>query len=139
MIKKIIKSNDSLPIGLDVIRVISGVIIFSFGLEIFDSAQIAGYTEWLTDVHMPLPKVMAYVGKLSELIFGLCLAIGFLTRLSTVPLMITMCVINFVMLDGSLRTEPFYLLLIFASFFFVGSGSISLDSFIYKRKTSINH
>jgi len=134
MIKILLKSNESLPKGLDVVRVISGAIIFSFGLEIFNSDQVAGYISWLTDVGMPLPFIMAYVGKLSELIFGFFLAIGFLTRISTLPLMITMCVINFIMLEGSLRTEPFYLLLIFASFFFLGSGSVSIDFLINKNK-----
>jgi len=135
MIKKLLKSNNTLPIGLDIIRAISGGIIFSFGLEIFNSEQMTGYTEWLTAVGMPLPDIMAYIGKLSELIFGCCLTIGLLTRFSTIPLMITMCVINFIMLDGNPLSQPFYLLLIFASFFFLGSGKISIDFLIDKRKS----
>ena len=135
MIKKLLKSNDTLPIGLDIIRVISGGIIFLFGLEIFSSEQMTGYIQWLTDVGMPLPNIMAYIGKLSEIICGLCLAIGLFTRISAIPLMITMCVINFIMLDGNLLSQPFYLLLIFASFFFVGSGKISIDFLIDKRKS----
>jgi len=134
MLKKLLKSNGSLPIGLDVVRMMSGGIIFSFGLEIFDAGQMGGYTEWLTDVGMPMPHTMATVGKLSEIVCGLCLAIGLFTRLSAVPLMITMAVINFIMLDGNIRNGPFYLLLIFASFLFVGGGKFSLDYMLEKRK-----
>ena len=133
MIRELIKSNDTLPVGLDIIRVISGLIIFSFGWEMFNSDQMAGYFEWLTKVGMPLPTIMAYIGKSSELICGLCLALGLYTRLSAIPLMITMCVINFIMLDGNIRTDSFYLLLIFTSFFFIGGGKLSIDSLLQRR------
>ena len=72
---------------------------------------------------MPLPLAMTYLGKMAELICGFCL-------------MITMCVINFIMLEGKMRTEPFYLLLIFACFFFVGSGKISADFLIEKKMST---
>lgn len=124
--------------GLDIIRIISGGIIFTYGLEIFDGEQIDGYTQWLTDVGVPWPGTMAYIGKLAELVCGIFLAIGLLTRLSTIPLIMVMCVINFIMLDGNPRSEPFYLLLIFASFLFNGSGKISVDYLLEQRKQSSN-
>lgn len=123
-----------LPAGLDIIRIISGGIIVSFGLEVLDPEQINGYRQWLSEVGMPFPGIMVYVGKLAELICGCGLAIGLFTRLCSIPLMITMCVINFVMLEGDIRTDSFYLLLIFASFFFAGSGKISVDYLLAKRK-----
>ncbi len=135
MIKKLLKSSDTLPIGLDVVRAISGAIICSFGLEMLDAEQMSGYTEWLTDVGMPFPQIMGYIGKLAELICGLCLALGLFTRISALPLMITMVVINFIMLDGDLRSQPFYLLLIFAAFLFVGGGRLSLDFWIENRRS----
>ena len=133
--KKLLKANNKLPIGVDIIRIVSGGIIVSFGFEVFNAEQMAGYMDWLTNVGMPLPGPMAYIGKLSELIFGCCLLIGLFTRISTVPLMITMCVINFIMLEGDLRTQPFYLLLLFGSFFFLGSGRISIDFLRDKKKS----
>lgn len=127
---KILQPNSKLHIGLDIIRILVGGIIISFGLEILDTEQMEGYTEWLNKVGMPLSEFMAYIGKLSEVVFGTLLLIGLFTRLSTVPLMATMFVVNFIMLEGSIRSQPFYLLLLFMCFFFIGSGRLSADFFI---------
>ena len=64
------------------------------------------------------------------------LLMGLFTRLSTIPLMITMCVVNFIMLDGSILTQPFYLLLLFACFFFIGSGKLSVDFILSGYRSS---
>lgn len=124
--------------GLDIIRIISGGIIISFGLEIMNPEQISGYIEWLTDIGIPFPKVMTYIGKFSEIICGLFLVVGFFTRFSCIPLMITMFVVTFIMLDGKIKTDSFYLFLIFACFFFIGSGKISIDYLIKRKKTKKN-
>ena len=90
VVGKLLKTNEMLSPGLDIIRIISGGIIFTYGLEIFDGEQIGGYTQWLTDVGVPWSETMAYLGKLAELICGIFLAIGLLTRLSTIPLITVM-------------------------------------------------
>ncbi len=137
MLQKLL-SNKTFFYGLDIIRIVIGGIIISFGLEILNPDQIAGYIEWLTDIGMPFPITMTYIGKLSEIIFGIFLAIGFLTRISSIPLMITMFVVTFVMLDGKIKTGSFYLLLLFACFFSIGSGKISVDYLIEKKKMNNN-
>jgi len=126
--KKLLQTNYQIPVGLDIIRVITGCIIISFGFEIFNSETMAGYQQWLGEVGVPFPKLMAKVGKLAELICGFGLTIGLFTRFCAIPLMLTMVVVNFIMLDGNLRSEPFYLLLLFTIFLFSGSGKISIDS-----------
>ncbi|MEN0003792.1 MAG: DoxX family protein [Bacteroidota bacterium] len=127
MIKKLLQPNANLHVGLDVIRILIGGIIISFGTEMLSAEQMGGYTEWLTKVGMPFPGFMAYVGKLSELIGGAFLLVGLFTRLSAIPLIATMFVVNFIMLEGSIMSEPFYLLLLFACFFFMGGGKLSVD------------
>ncbi len=134
MLKNLLRPNDKLPIGMDIVRILSGAIIVSFGMEIMDPENIVGYTEWLTDIGLPFPNSMAYLGKLAELIFGLFLTVGLFTRISTIPLIITMCFINFIMLEGKIRSDTIYLALLFACFFFVGSGKISIDFLIGKSK-----
>lgn len=129
---KLVQPNPELHIGLDIIRMITGGIIVSFGLEIFDTEQMDGYTQWLGEVGMPFPGFMAHLGKLSELGCGALLLIGLFTRLSAIPLIITMFVVNFIMLDGSIRTQPFYLLLLFSCYLFAGGGKWSVDYWMKK-------
>lgn len=132
---KLLQPNPQLPIGVDIIRMLAGGIIISFGIEIFNAEQMAGYTEWLGSVGMPLPGIMAYVGKVAELVGGALLLVGLFTRFSTLPLIATMFVVNFIMLEGKIRTEPFYLLLLFACFLFIGSGRLSIDFLLHGKGT----
>lgn len=53
MLKKLLKYNPMLPIGLDIIRILCGGIIITYGLEIFNSEQILVYAEWLVIVKTP--------------------------------------------------------------------------------------
>lgn len=136
MWKKLIKTNHTLPAGWDVVRLLSGILIIQYGLEIAKPNFMAGYTEWLTDLGMPFPAFMPYVGKVAELVGGVFLAAGFLTRLSAIPLILTMAFINFVMLEGALQSGPFYLLLLFACFLVAGSGRWSVDHLLGNRSPS---
>ncbi|MCI4671799.1 MAG: DoxX family protein [Bacteroidia bacterium] len=133
--RKLLQFNPNLHVGMDLIRVLLGGIIISFGIEIFSAEQMVGYTEWLTKVGIPLPGFMAYLGKVAELVGGALLLVGLFTRLSSIPLIITMFVVNFIMLDGNIRSEPFYLLLLFLIYLFVGSGKLSLDFLIGRKKS----
>jgi putative oxidoreductase len=135
MISKLL-SQGTYYFGIDIIRIITGGIIISYGLEIMNSKKMAGYIEWLNDVKVILPETMAYIGKFSELIFGLFLLLGFLTRLSSIPLIITMFVVTFIMLKGEIDSSSFYLLLLFTCFLFTGSGKISIDYLIRKKKSN---
>lgn len=134
MISRLLAQTTIYPLGLAVIRVVAGGIICSYSWEMFNNEIMSGYQTWLTDVKVPFPQIMAYVGKMGELIGGVGLLLGLFTRLAVLPLIATMIVINFVMLDGALRSEPFYLLLLFAVFFFVGGGKYSIDQLLVERQ-----
>ncbi len=72
----------------------------------------------------------------SHLIGGIFIAIGFLTRLSVIPIFITMTVAFFIAHDGQPFTQkelPFvYWLLCFPVFIF-GSGRYSIDNLLFKK------
>ncbi|MEM1220583.1 MAG: DoxX family protein [Bacteroidota bacterium] len=136
--QKLVQPTLALHPGVDLIRMLAGGIILSYGLEILDHEQMAGYTQWLGDVGMPLPGFMAYVGKVAELVGGAFLVLGLFTRFSAIPLIATMFVVNFIMLDGNIRTEPFYLLLLFLSFAFLGSGKLSVDAWLQRNTLQSN-
>src|SRR5215204_1679438 len=129
MKKFIYTPNGMWETGAVILRVIAGLTIFKYGLEIFSVDKMNGYTSWLTDLKFPYAEVMAYTGKVCEFAGGLLMALGLFTRLAAIPLIITMAVIGLIMgepeflaADGSIL-----LLVIFLHFFFTGPGKVSLD------------
>jgi len=133
MLKSFLFANKPYDLGLTIVRIFLGITIIPYGLEMFQAEAMSGYTSWLTDKSVPLPGFMAYVGKVAELVGGLCLLFGLFTRLSAVFLMITMAVITFVMSGGSTTDYTFMLLVLFAVYLFAGGGKYSLDALINKR------
>jgi putative oxidoreductase len=92
--------------------------------------------DWLTDVNFPLPQVMAYVGKWAELVGGILLAFGFLTRFDCFILIINMAVITFVMGEGKVfgnEQHSFLFLLLFVVFLIQGGGKWSVDYVLFKN------
>ena len=128
------------PFGIDslaIIRIFTGILILLHGKMVFDSQIMNGMAESLSkDMGMPFPLLMAYLAKGSEFFGGLLLALGFLTRFVTIPLTITMTVAAFVAHHGQITGDgehAFLFLLIFAVFFFIGSGKWSVDYLLKRR------
>jgi uncharacterized membrane protein YphA (DoxX/SURF4 family) len=84
-----------------------------------------------------MPALMAYIGKLAELLGGISLVLGFGIRWTAVPAMIAMLVINFIMGDGHLWGNTFMAFLLLLVFFILGDGSWSLSSLLQKRKDKL--
>jgi putative oxidoreductase len=136
--QKILSSNPwHFQLGLNLIRIITGLLMVYHGAEVLDPKKISDYANWLTDLHFPAPSLMAYLGKGAEFIGGILFTVGLLTRLATVALAITMAVITFGMGSGKFLTEdqhPFMFLLMFILFFFTGAGKISFDYLLFSKK-----
>ena len=131
MIKKLLSIN---PVGIDIlsiIRAFAGVLILLHGKIVFDAQVMQGMADSLSkDMGLPFPLLMAYLAKGSEFFGGLLFALGFLTRFVSIPLAITMAVAAFVAHHGQISGDgehAFLFLLIFAAFFFIGSGKWSID------------
>ena len=138
MIKKLLSVN---PVGIDalsIIRVFTGVLILLHGKIVFDSQVMNGMAESMSkDLGMPFPLLMAYLAKGSEFFGGLFFALGLLTRVVSIPLAITMAVAAFIAHHGQITGDgehAFLFLLIFAAFFFIGSGKWSIDYLLKKIK-----
>jgi len=140
MFKKIVFTSTGLwEAGAVILRVVAGLIIFKYGLEIFSADKMKGYTDWLTDLNFVAPKAMAYAGKVCELTGGLLMALGLLTRIAAIPLIITMSVIGFIMgepeflaADGSIRLLP-----IFFHFLLTGPGKFSVDHLLFSKRKNV--
>lgn len=136
MLKTLLASKALFENWLVLIRVISGLLIFVHGLGIFSKGHMDGNVAWLTDLHFPLPVLLAYIGKGAELIGGALLILGLFTRIATLILIINMLVITFVLGNGKIFTDdqhPFLLTLLFVYLFFIGSGKISLDHLLFNK------
>jgi putative oxidoreductase len=75
----------------------------------------------------------------SYLICGILLVLGFLTRLSVIPIFIAMGVAYFVAHKNDafqMKQLPFVLWLLCIAVFIFGSGRYSLDALFQKRKTT---
>jgi putative oxidoreductase len=60
-----------------IVRIITGIMIVRYGLEVFNKPKMDGNIAWLTDLHFPVPAFMAFFGKGAELIGGVFLMIGY--------------------------------------------------------------
>lgn len=121
---------------LGIIRIIVGILMLLHGKMVFDTQVMSGMAESLSkDMGMPMPLLMAYLAKGSEFFGGLLFALGLLTRFVSIPLIITMAVAVFGAHHGEITGEAehaFLFLLVFAAFFFIGSGKLSAD-YLIKR------
>lgn len=136
MLKKLLSPDTAFERWLAIIRIVVGLLIAEAGSMVFNPEHNKGNIAWLTDIHFPLAYIMAYIGKWSELIGGIFLALGFLTRISCVPLIIAMGVITFVMGNGQVfgnEQHPFLFLLLFVVFLILGGGKWSLDNLLFKK------
>ena len=117
-------------------RIVVGLLMVYHGHEVFNRELMHGYAQW--DVFKDKAAVaLVYAGKASELVAGLLLTFGFLTRLGAVLLTGAMLYITFLVGHGRFWYEdqhPFMFVLFGALFFFTGPGAWSLDRMFFGRK-----
>ncbi len=85
-----IGSPTQAQIALGLIRIVAGVIFFAHGYQKFFMMGLDGVTGFFTQVGAPLPGISAIVVSSVELVGGLMLAAGILTRIVAIPLAIDM-------------------------------------------------
>lgn len=128
--KKIFFSGEPLWTSqmLGLIRILVGIFMIYHGWEVFDHTKIEEYAKW--DAFKNSGTTLVYLGKGAELIGGVLLTIGFLTRVACIILMATMLYIVFGIGNGRIWYEeqhPFLFVLLALVFFFAGPGSWSVD------------
>lgn len=136
MIKKIFFYNDTLlkNLTLLILRVSAGLMMATHGW-----AKLSDFSTKLQTFSDPIglgPAVSLQLVVFAEFLCAIFLAIGFLTRLSLIPLIIVMLVAAFVAHGEdplSAQEKSLLFLTIFISLFLLGPGKWSVDGYITKK------
>lgn len=120
--------------GLFLLRLVFAFFLIYHGYEIFDAALMKGYTEWGV---FKSAAWLPYLGKAVELVAGIFLFFGFLTRVSCLVCIPTFVYIAFFVGNGKIWYEdqhPFMFVMMALVFIFTGPGRFALDNIIFKKK-----
>jgi len=123
--------------GLAILRIITGLLMTYHGWEVFDAVQINEYAKWDSIKTLPQPLLMAYLGKGLELVTGIFLTLGLLTRISALFMAITMLFVSFKIGTGKFYYDdqhPFLFAMLAMVFVFTGPVKWSIDQLIFKPK-----
>jgi len=121
-------------VGLTFVRIVVGLFLAYHGWEVFDATKIQEYAQWDVIKKFSSPLTMAYLGKGSELVAGILLTLGLLTRFACLITAGTMLYITFFLGHGRIWYEdqhPFLFLLLALIFIFTGAGKYSLDAKLF--------
>lgn len=129
------------PLFLFILRLMWGIQFMRFGGSKLASPETTA--EFFTNLHIPAPLFHAYFVGFFEWVGGLCLVLGFASRIITIPLIIIMLTAystahvdifynwQFIKNPTIIASQrPFAYLLTSAMILFFGPGGISLDGWI---------
>ena len=123
---------------LAAVRITTGLLMIYHGYEVFDDEKMKVYFGWDVFQKLPAPVLMIFIGKIVELVAGILLVIGFLTRIGALLLLFVMIYITFFIGHGKFWYEdqhPFLLILLSLIFLFIGGGRFSLDHILFSSKS----
>jgi putative oxidoreductase len=122
--------------AIALVRIVVGAFIAYHGYEVFDAAKMKGYTEWEI---FKGASFMPYLGKGAEFVAGVLLILGLFTRFAALITVGTFVYIVFFIGKGKFWMEdqhPFLFVLLGVLFLFTGPGSFSLDSKLFKSRST---
>jgi putative oxidoreductase len=100
--------------------------------------EIDFFENWFTKLHFPYPLLLACLAKGAEFFGGLCLILGFVTRVAGFLVAFTMFVATFTankgnifVMDGLITFAYMWFGLVFV---FCGPGKWSLDYLLFDRR-----
>jgi putative oxidoreductase len=122
-----------------VLRVVVGVIMFAHGLMKLQNGP-AGFGKNLAELGVPAPALMGYVVTFTELVGGILLVIGLLSRLAALALTIDLVVAVFLVKinvgliaprgGGAGAELDLALIAAFLAILLAGPGRLSLDGLV---------
>lgn len=124
-------------VGLTILRVVSGIMMATHGHGKIFGGRMEGFTQGVADMGFPLPWLFAWMAALSELVGGICLALGLGTRVSAFLIAGTMFVAGFIRhaSDPFARKELAFLYLAVMIFFaLAGGGKWAVERWLCRNK-----
>lgn len=103
--------------------------------------NITSVAEWFSSIGIPAPMLNAYLAAGTEILGVVLLPLGFLSRIISIPLMVTMIVAiitvhwsnGFPAGNNGFEIPLYYMIMLFVLVTF-GSGKYSVDQLLFKRK-----
>ena len=135
-------SGRQVNVGLALVRIITGIVFAAHGYQKFFIYGLDGATGAFTQMGIPAPGITAPLVAIVELLAGIALIIGLLTRLAALGLAINMLgAILLVRLKGGFfapNGAEFEIVLFVACLALIigGAGALSADEAIARRRTS---
>jgi len=122
--------------GLTLVRWAVGAFLIYHGWEILNETIMNKYLQW-EQFKTSNGKIMAYSGKVAELIAGILFVLGLFIRIACLLIIGVMCYIAFFLGKGIIWYDdqhPFLFVLLALIFFFTGAGNFSVDKLIFNNK-----
>lgn len=123
--------------GIMLLRVWLGIIMIKHSFPVLFEGGIPAYVAWIDSLGFPLPEIFGRLSKYTEFCGGICIILGFQTRLFSGLLAINMLMAVLTAGEGKIFSGAelaFDYFLISITLFLYGSGNWSLDWIIKKRK-----
>lgn len=127
-----------IDVGLLVLRLWFGLVL-AFGHGLGKVGHLEGFTAGVAQLGLPLPSLMAVAAVAAELGGGLLLALGLMTRLASVPVLVTMLVAAFVRHASDPWMKKEFALaygVVAVVLLIAGPGKLSLDHRIAEAKAA---
>ena len=126
------------PVALLLGRLAVGLVFMSTGWgKVHNLEKVTGF---FTSLHIPAPHFHAVLVGYSELLCGTALVLGLLTRLATIPLVVSMIVAILTAklpdlhgLFDLVGFDEFTYLVVLVMIAILGPGSIALDALLVRR------
>ena len=130
--------SNKINFGLLFLRVTSGILMLTHGVGKLTKLIEGGTIKFADPIGIG-PEASLILAVFAEFFCSIFLIFGIATRVSAIPLIITMVVAGFIVHAGdpfAVKEKAFLFFVIFVFIAIAGAGKYSIDNFIYKKATA---